>query len=178
MFCLHFWLARSSRPTAAASTVFISICIHVNCRVACTVQRKLGALLEKAEALGAGARADEATQGTRKKTIVNSGAVTRVRRLVAARQLGLVATLVLGLLDRHVMGDMEANIAVALVANTITGPDATSPRSWGESSHGGSESQDGGSKLHCGFGVVGFEREYQARMPLQKLRKLHCEKES
>ena len=113
---------------------------------------ELGALVEETEARSTGARADQVAEGTAEDAGVDVGGVTGVDGLVAARELCLVTTLGLSLLDSQVLRDWEANVGVALVADTVATTSATGGRSSrGKSVGGGSEAEDksGDRELHC-----------------------------
>lgn len=117
-----------------------------------TLNTELGALVEDTETGGTGARADEVGEGTGEDARVDVGGVTGVGGLVAARELSLVTTLGLSLLDSHVVGNTEANVGVALVADTVAATSATGGgSSRGKSVDGGSEAEDksGDRELHC-----------------------------
>jgi len=116
---------------------------------------QLGALVEKTKTIGAGATTDQVAEGATEDAGVDIGGVTSVGGLVAARELSLVTALGLSLLDSHAFRDREADIGVALVANTVGVAD-TASNSRGESGSEASESENGGdSELHCdcGFGI-------------------------
>lgn len=113
---------------------------------------QLGALVEETKARGTGTRTDEVAEGTSKDTRVDVGGVTSVDSLVAARELSLVTALGLRLLDGHVVGDREANVSVALVADTVTATSTTGGRDGrGKSVGSGGEAEDNGGEreLHC-----------------------------
>jgi hypothetical protein len=113
---------------------------------------ELGALVEESEARSTGAGADQVAESTAEHAGVDVGGVTGVDGLVAARELSLVTTLGLSLLDGHVVRDSEANVGVALVADTVAVTSATGGgTSRRKSVDGGSEAEDnsGDRELHC-----------------------------
>jgi hypothetical protein len=116
-----------------------------------TLDVKLGALVEETNALGARASTDEVGEESAKDARVDVGGVTGVDGLVAARELSLVTTLGLGLLDGHAVGNLEANVGVSLVADTIGVTDATGdgrPRRKGIDSGSEAEDNSGERELH------------------------------
>jgi hypothetical protein len=156
MFCLHFWLTRSWMGTAMIAT---GLCQYGSSGVnetKRTLEVELGALVEQTETLCARSTTDEVLEGTGEDTLVDIGNVTGVGGLVAARELSLVTTLLGSLLDGHVVRNGEADVGVALVANTIA---SSVSIVLGQGSHRDGESEDSSAqrKLHCDGGV-GFER--------------------
>jgi len=124
---------------------------------------QLGALVEETKTVRAGATTDKVAEGATEYAGVDVGGVTSVGGLVAARELGLVTTLGLSLLDSHAGRDREADISVALVADTV-GVANTANGSRGKSGNEASESENGGdSELHCdcGFGIERRSRRYK-----------------
>ena len=112
---------------------------------------QLGALVEETKTVGTGTSTDEVAEGTAEDARVDIGGVTSVGGLVAAGELSLVTALGLGLLDSHVVRHREADLGVALVANTVTSAHAAGRGSHGrQSNNGGSEAEKSGqsSELH------------------------------
>ena len=121
---------------------------------------ELGALVEQAQTVRARARADQVAEDAAEHSRVDIGGVTGVGRLVTAGELSLVTALGLSLLHSHVIRDREADLGVALVADTVAVANTTGRGADGRKGNsGGSEAEESGdSKLHCDGGF-GFERE-------------------
>lgn len=109
--------------------------------------------MEETKALGAGSTTDEVLEGTSKDALVNVGDITGVGGLVAARELSLVTTLLGCLLHGDVVRNGEADVGVALVANTIASSVNIVLRKGG---HGDGESEDSSAQreLHCDGGAL------------------------